>query len=49
MAGAWDAQAALDDVRAAQATDRVFASVDALAEAMQAQLAALADSPEFLP
>ncbi len=34
---------------AAQAADRVYASVDALAEAMQAQLAALAGSPEFLP
>jgi hypothetical protein len=29
VAGAWDAQAALDDLRAAQAADRVYASVDA--------------------
>ena len=47
--GTWDAQAALDDLRAAQAADRVYASVDALAEAMRAQLAALAGAEEFLP
>jgi hypothetical protein len=49
VAGAWDVQAFLDDLRAVQAADRVYASVDALAEAMQAQLAALVGSPEFLP
>ena len=48
-AGAWDVQAALDDLRAAWDADRVYASVDALAEAMQAQLAALAGAVEFLP
>ncbi len=41
-AGSWDAQAALDDLAAATAARRVYASVDALADAMQAQLAVLA-------
>ena len=48
-ASTWDAQAALDDLRAAQAADRVYASVDALAAAMRAQLAALAGAAEFRP
>jgi hypothetical protein len=37
VAGAWDEQAALDDLRAAQAADRVYALVDALSEAIQEQ------------
>ena len=49
VAGTWDAQAALDDLRAAQDADKVYASVDALADAMRAQLAALAGAEEFLP
>jgi hypothetical protein len=47
--GAWDAQAALDDLRAAQAADCDYASVDALADAMRTQLAALAGAAEFRP
>ena len=47
--GAWDAQTALDDLRAAQDADRVYASVDALADAMRTQLAALAGAAEFRP
>ena len=49
VVGTWDAQAALNDLRAAQDADRVYASVDALADAMRAQLAALAGAEEFLP
>ena len=48
-ASTWDAQAALDDLRAAQEADRVYASVDALAAAMRAQLAVLAGAAEFRP
>ncbi len=47
--GTWDAQAALDDLRAAGDAGRVYASVDALADAMQTQLAALAGAAEFHP
>jgi hypothetical protein len=47
--GSWDAQAALDDLAAANAAGKVYASVDALADAMRAQLAALAGSDRFLP
>ena len=49
VVGSWDAQATLDDLRAAQAANTVYASVDALAAAMRAQLAGLAGAPEFLP
>ncbi len=49
VAGTWDAQAVLDDLRAAQEADRVYALVYALADAMQVQLAALAGAEEFLP
>ena len=49
VVGAWAAQTALDDLRAAQAVDRVYASVDALAAAMRAQLAALAGAAESHP
>jgi hypothetical protein len=49
VGGAWDARAALADLRAAQDADKVYDSVDALAAAMQAQLAALAGAAEFLP
>ena len=45
----WDAQAALDDIAAAHDAGKVYASVDALADAMRAQLAALAGASEFLP
>jgi hypothetical protein len=47
--GSWDAQAVLDDLAAANAAGKVYASVDALADAMRAQLAALAGSDRFLP
>ncbi len=46
---AWDAQAALDDLRVAQAADHVYALVDALADAMRTPLAALAGAAEFRP
>jgi hypothetical protein len=44
VVGSWDAQATLDDLRAAQAANTVYASVDALAAAMRAQLAVLASA-----
>ncbi len=40
---------ALDDLRVAQAADRVYASVDAFDDAMRTQLAALAGAVEFHP
>ena len=46
-AGSWDPQRALDDLRAAQAADRVYDSMDDLAAALHAQLATLKDLPEF--
>jgi len=49
VVGSWDAQATLDDLRAAQAANTIYALVDALAVAMRAQLAVLASDPEFLP
>ena len=45
----WDARRTADDYAARLAADRVYDSIDELALAMQAQLAALAGSPEFLP
>ncbi len=36
--GTWDAQAALDDLRTAGDGDRVYVSVNALADAMRTQL-----------
>ena len=45
----WDARQTADDYAARLAADRVYDSIDELAFVMQAQLAALAGSPEFLP
>jgi hypothetical protein len=45
----WDAQAALDDIAATFAAGKVYASVDALAQSLRAQLGALAGADEFLP
>jgi hypothetical protein len=45
----WNAQAALDDIAATFAEGKVYASVDALAQSLQAQLGALAGADEFLP
>ena len=45
----WDAQTMLDDLTAALQAEQVYASVDALALAMHAQLAALASSTQFSP
>jgi hypothetical protein len=43
------AQAALDDIAATFAEGKVYASVDALAQSLRAQLGALAGADEFLP
>ncbi len=45
----WDAQAALDDIAATFAAGKVYASVDALAQSLRAQVGALAGADEFLP
>ena len=47
--GSWDAQRTLDDLVAEQDAERVYASVDEMARAMQAQLATLTCSSEFPP
>ena len=44
----WDPQQALDDLSAAQAADRVYASMDDLAAAFHARVATLTDMPDFL-
>ncbi len=49
IVASWDAQAALDDIAATFAAGKVYASVDALAQSLQAQLGALAGADEFLP
>ena len=47
--GSWDAQATLDDLAAELDAERVYASVDALAAALQAQLAARTGDADYRP